>query len=81
MILNIKSTIDLTTISLEVTDQDTSRLYHVVDLALPEGITPGEYQYELIDVTGVVSRGLMMIGGTAEANEYLKTTTYEQYER
>ena len=59
---------------------DTSRLYYVVNVALPEDVTPGEYEYKASAGGEVVSCGLAIVGEPkATVKEYDKLTQYEQY--
>ena len=59
---------------------DTSRLYYVVNVVLPEDVTPGEYEYTASAGGEVVSCGLAIVGEPkAAVKEYDKLTQYEQY--
>jgi len=77
-----KSTVDLDTpVTALVIDMELHRVYYNVALTLPEGVAPGEYQYELTAGDEVVSTGLLIIrDARTPATEYNKQTEYEQYE-
>lgn len=77
-----RSTVDLDTpISAVVIDLQTHDLYYNVSLALPQGLTPGEYEYELASDGVTLSSGVMVLsGGDVPVEEYTQSTTYEQYE-
>ena len=77
-----RSTVDLDTpIDVPVSDLNTSGLYFRIALELPEGITEGEYEYELRSGDVILSTGLLYVGElpTERAQEYEKTVEYEQY--
>ena len=58
----------------------TTRLYYVLDVALPEGITEGEYEYKATAGGEVISCGLAYIGEPkASVKQYDNTVQYEQY--
>ena len=80
--LSLKSTVNLDTpyTPATVLDLNVFRTVYAVAVALPEGIQPGEYQYELKAGGVPVSTGLAVIGEYAQEREqYNKTITYEQY--
>lgn len=59
---------------------DTSRLYYVVNVALPEDVTPGEYEYKASAGGSVFSCGLAIVGDPkASVVRYDKPVQYEQY--
>ena len=62
-------------------DYGTSQGYHVFSIALPSNVPSGEYQYELSDVNGVLSSGILVIGKESGFVEYQNMTEYEQYEK
>lgn len=82
----LKLTNNLSKITTEfsgLTDQDTSRLYYIFDITLPEGMDEGEYSYELFDDdnNSVVS-GLAQIGDYVPENKTYttqETNGYIQY--
>lgn len=58
----------------------TSTLYYVFDVALPEGVTEGEYEYKATVGDTVISCGLAYIGEPkASVTQYDNTVQYEQY--
>ena len=77
-----RSTVDLDTpITALVIDLGLHRVYYNVALSLPEGVAPGEYQYELTAGDEVVSTGLLIIRDAGNtAREYNKPIEYEQYQ-
>ena len=78
----MKSTVDLDRVlDALVIDMNILKIYFNVALTLPEGITPGEYQYELTAGDEVVSTGLLIIRDAGSpAEEYNKPIEYEQYQ-
>lgn len=59
---------------------DSSRLYYVLTVELPEGIPEGEYEYTARIGGDVVSCGLAIVGEPAPAvASYDKPVQYEQY--
>lgn len=61
-------------------DGDSSRLYYILDVTLPEGIPEGEYEYKATAGGEVISCGLAIVGEPAPAVEsYDKPVQYEQY--
>lgn len=59
---------------------DTSRLYYVVNVSLPEDFQPGEYEYTASVGGEVVSCGLAVVGDPkAAVTSYDKPIQYEQY--
>lgn len=59
---------------------DTSRLYYVVNVTLPEGVTPGEYEYRASAGGETISCGLAIVGDpTARVTSYDNHQQYEQY--
>jgi len=83
--LTARSTVDLTTpLRVDVLDLKVSRLYFDVSFRLPAGMADGEYRYELAADGKVLSEGLMIVGVSplgpvTGAREYVKETTYKQY--
>lgn len=78
----MRSTVDLdTVVTALVIDMGMHKVFYNVALELPEGVTPGEYQYELIGDGETLSTGLAVIsdGGLA-VTEYNKEIEYEQYQ-
>ena len=63
-----------------VASGDESRLYYVVNVALPEGVTEGEYEY-LATIGGeLISCGLAYVGEPKPSvRQYDNTIQYEQY--
>lgn len=46
-----------------LTDLQTSRLYYMFDITLPEGMLDGQYSYQLIDDDNkVVATGILQVG-------------------
>jgi hypothetical protein len=59
---------------------DASRLYYVLNVDLPEDVTPGEYEYTASVAGEVVSCGLAIVGEPkASVTSYDKPVQYEQY--
>lgn len=82
MELIITSTIDKVEIfHQEVTDKGESGMNYTFDIALPDGIASGEYEYKLVDGEEVLSTGLISIGDLKGVKEYNKEVTFKQYER
>lgn len=82
MELIITSTIDKVEIfHQEVTDKGESGMNYTFDIALPDGIASGEYEYKLVDGEEVLSTGLISIGDLRAVGQYEKEVTYKQYER
>lgn len=82
MRLEIMNTTDRNIVlSVDVTDKETSRMYYVFDVNLPDDLPDGEYEYRLIDGAEILSSGVMNIGGyDSDRKEYEETITYIQYE-
>lgn len=78
----MKSTVDLDTVlTALVIDTQMHRIYYNVALSLPEGTTPGEYQYELKADGETISTGLLVVRDNgADVTEYNNEIQYEQYE-
>lgn len=74
------STINQFGFSFDAAEENSSLLYHKVLVELKENIPAGEYEYDLSDEAGVLSNGLLIIGGTDAKVEYLIDNEYEQYE-
>lgn len=83
--LTARSTVDLTTpVSVTVLDLKVSQLYYDVALRLPDGMADGEYRYELAVGGQLLSEGLMIVGAAPRGEapgvrQYVKETTYQQY--
>lgn len=76
-----RNTIDLSVeVDRLVADLHTSDLYFNLSVVLPAGIPNGEYEYTLSVGDAVLSSGLLVIGENANASQYNKDVTYEQYE-
>lgn len=77
-----KSTIDLDTeIDLQVVDLQVSALYMYLSVILPEGVTPGEYEYTVSSQDNeTLSTGLLVVGENSAPTQYEKSITYEQYQ-
>lgn len=59
---------------------DTSRLYYVVNVTLPEDVTPGEYEYRASAGGETISCGLAIVGDPkARVTSYDNHQQYEQY--
>ena len=61
-------------------DGNSSRLYHMMMITLSDGMECGEYDYSLVDASGLLSSGIMMVGDKENLREYNNTIEYEQYE-
>lgn len=59
-------------------EYDSTNLYHKVIIELPK-IKDGEYEYVLSDEKGILSTGILYIGGNDTPVEYNKEIKYEQY--
>lgn len=72
MTLELINNLTKNTIKLgEIEDKLVSNLFYSFDITLPDGITDGEYTYQLIDEGKVMSTGLVQIGDyEAEKSEY-----------
>ena len=64
--------------SFHVREMESTAIYHMVSAELPK-IADGEYEYTLSDEEGVLSTGILVIGGQSEPVEYNNNMTYEQY--
>lgn len=78
--LFIKDTVDLNETELSVTDLNTSGLYYNLAVALPDGLSDGEYEYRLMKGEIKVSCGLLYIGELESPSQYDNNITYKQYE-
>lgn len=59
---------------------DESRLYYVLNVTLPEDVTPGEYEYKASVDGTPVSCGLAIVGEPhAAVTSYDNSVQYEQY--
>lgn len=72
------STGSLQGFSFHAREYDSTNLYHMVTLELPQ-IADGEYEYTLSDENGVLSTGILCIGGLSKPVEYNNEIRYEQY--
>ena len=76
-----KSTIDLAVeVNESVRIMRTSSQYFDITIALPAGLTNGEYEYFLMYGGVIFSSGLLVIGENSKPSEYKKEIEYEQYE-
>lgn len=75
----IKSTISSDSFSFDGVVSNCSALYYPMIVMLPEDIMPGEYEYTLSDEVGILSTGLLVIGGHESMLEYNNDIRYEQY--
>lgn len=80
---NLRSTVNLDTVGVAVsgvTRRDSG--WTEFSVTLPEGMTPGSYEYTVSDTEGhTISEGCARIGeygGTVK--QYVKDETYTQYE-
>lgn len=73
------STMNLQGFSFHSEEEESSSLYHLVAIELPNDIKDGEYEYTLSDNNGILSTGLLVIGGLSKAVEYKNEIQYEQY--
>ena len=80
MSLVMRNTTDQQETTLSVTDLNTSGLYFNLAVALPGGLSDGEYQYSLKDGNIQVSCGLLYVGDLQSPSPYETTITYKQYE-
>lgn len=78
----MKSTVDLDRVlDALVIDMNLLKVYYNVAVTLPDGITPGEYQYELTADGDVISSGLCIVRDNGvTVDEYNKEIEYEQYQ-
>lgn len=78
----MRSTVDLdVALTALVIDMQVYRIYYNVAVVLPEGVTPGEYQYELKGDDRTLSTGLLVVRYAGrEVTEYNKQIEYEQYQ-
>ena len=59
---------------------DTSRLYYVLTVELPDDMPEGEYEYTATVGDVTVSCGLAILGDRdSDTEQYENTVTYEQY--
>lgn len=59
---------------------DTSRLYYVLTVELPDDMPEGEYEYTATVGDTIVSCGLAILGDRdPDTEQYENTVTYEQY--
>jgi hypothetical protein len=59
---------------------DTSRLYYVLNVVLPDDMPEGEYEYTATVGDVTVSCGLAILGEReTDTEQYENTVTYEQY--
>lgn len=64
--------------SFNVSECMSTPIHHMVSITLPD-INDGEYEYTLSDEGGVLSTGILVIGGQSKPVEYINNMTYEQY--
>ena len=82
LVFTIRSTVDLDRpLTATVIDLNVFRTMYAVAVQLPEGIQPGEYQYNLTAGGVNVSTGLLIVGEYVAdvAGEYDKPIQYEHY--
>lgn len=72
------STGSLQGFSFHAREYDSTNLFHMVTIELPQ-IGDGEYEYTLSDDMGVLSTGILVIGGLSKPKEYNNEIRYEQY--
>lgn len=77
--LRIKCTSTCREVTIESSEGNSSLLYYKMMIALPDDVVKGEYEYTLSDEVGVLSTGLLVVGGLDNPTEYNKEITYEQY--
>lgn len=81
LVFKAKNTINLVEeIDLYVSDLQLSDLYFYLAVILPEGVTDGEYEYELKFEDTILSSGLLVVGNLSKPDQYKKEIEYEQYE-
>lgn len=81
MILKLTNNVTKQEYTWEVNDEGKSGMYWTFEIILPEGITDGEYSYELYDDVQKIASGLCQIGEYVEQkktyqNNEKKTITY-----
>lgn len=76
----VKGTINQSVWTITELNEDVFANYILLDFALPSDIERGEYEYSLMDNSGVISTGLLMAEGVSEMREHYKAIQYEQYE-
>ena len=80
--MSLRSTVNNTEpIDVTVLDLALSRLYYYVAITIPEGMQPGEYEYEMKAGDEVVASGLAIMYDPESAYQYETTVEYEQYEK
>lgn len=81
LVFKAKNTINLVEeIDLFVSDLQLSDLYFYLAVILPEGVTDGEYEYELKFEDTILSSGLLVVGDYTKPDQYNKEIEYKQYE-
>lgn len=81
LVFKAKNTINLVEeIDLFVSDLQLSDLYFYLAVILPEGVTDGEYEYELKFEDTILSSGLLVVGDYAKPDQHNTEIEYKQYE-
>lgn len=63
MILKLVNNLTKNEVILEnIYDKQTSNLFYIIDIELPDGLIDGEYSYFLIEDDKILSNGLVQIG-------------------
>lgn len=79
--MTFRSTVNQTEpVDAGVIDISVSQLYYFLAVTVPEGMQPGEYEYDLRADGIPVASGVAMIRDTYPTVQYIKQATYEQYE-
>ena len=81
LVFKAKNTINLVEeIDLFVADLQLSDLYFNLAVILPEGVTDGEYEYELKFEDTILSSGLLVVGDYTKPDQHNAEIEYKQYE-
>lgn len=82
LVFSLRSTVDKDRLTVtQVTTAGYKHIYFLLYITLPEGMTPGEYEYTLEDGEhNLISKGLAIVGNySTERTTYNNDITYEQY--
>jgi hypothetical protein len=80
MILKLTNNMTKVTKDFFVTDLKDSNMFYHFDLNLEEGMSDGEYTYELLEGEDKLAKGLLQIGDYKKSEkQYNKKKTYKVY--
>lgn len=81
-VLSVKNTVGLDRMGIKPDGVVLGPLYYEVTISFPDGMTEGEYEYELTQGGCLMASGLMIVGDYDEPrSEFAQSIQYKQYGR